>query len=237
MSVVPKSCRCPRRCRHRCRRHRYPAPPAPPWPLTPQYGVGDRRGGVSLEGDAAADAIATGLAAGPGAADCRVPREQAVGKRKAPAVAEDAATDAVASGCALGLVVGDLAARDVQGATVEDAASVDGGVAAYGAGECGLAEGAVVQAAATSGRGIAADRAVGQCGDAAKRISRAVIAIIREALREHSAAALGGVAAHAGVGQHGRGASEAISHQPPPLAVAELPLTVQLESVVLPYPG
>ena len=42
-------------------------------------GAGDGRGRVILESETAADAIATGVAAGPGAADCRVTDQRAVG--------------------------------------------------------------------------------------------------------------------------------------------------------------
>ena len=71
-------------------------------------GVGDGRGRVILESETAADAVATGLAAGPGAADCRVNGQRAVAERETPAVAPDAAADASATGAAAGLVVADL---------------------------------------------------------------------------------------------------------------------------------
>ena len=74
-----------------------------------ERGVGDGRGRVILESETAADAIATGVAAGPGAADCRVTDQRAVGERDTPAAAQDAAADAIATGPADGLVVDDVA--------------------------------------------------------------------------------------------------------------------------------
>ena len=120
-----------------------PAPPAPPLgQVARERGVGDGRGRVILESETAADAIATGLAAGPGAADCRVTGQRAVAERETPAVAQDAAADAIATGAAAGLVVDDVAGGDVQRALVENAAAGDGGVAADGAvGQRGRAAG------------------------------------------------------------------------------------------------
>ena len=82
-------------------------------------------------------------------------------------------------------------------------------------------------AAAVSG-GVSADGAVGQRGRAGKRLAgRGVLAA-----SVHAAAVdAGGVSADGAVGQRGRAAE---LNRPPPLTDAELPLTVQLVSVVVP---
>ena len=61
-----------------------------------------------------------------------------------------------------------------------------------------------------------------------------IVAVVAEAAGGHAAAvASGGVAADGAVGQRGRGRQKPVA-RPPPLPVAELPLTVQLVSVAVP---
>ena len=65
--------------------------------IAQENGVVDGRGRVILESETAADAIATGAAAGPGTADCRVNHHLAAGERDTPAVAQDAAAGSQAA--------------------------------------------------------------------------------------------------------------------------------------------
>ena len=206
-------------------------------------GVGDGRGRVILESETAADAIATGLAAGPGAADCRVTGQRAVAERDTPAVAQDAAADASAAGAAAGLVVDDLAGGDVQRALVVDAAAGDGGVAADGAvGQRGRAATLdrppplslaelpltvqLVSVAVHEEPSHAAAAWLAELPLTVQLVSVAVPPMIVQA----AAAVAGGVAADGAVGQRGRAAVRAV--RPPPKPWAELPLMVQLVSVV-----
>ena len=78
-----------------------PAPPAPPWARLPRNDrVGDGRRRVILEGDTAADAVATGTAAGPGTPIAVLRGQRAVAQRDSPVAIQDAAADAGAAAAA-----------------------------------------------------------------------------------------------------------------------------------------